>query len=154
MKAHEGVEDVFKKNMSSLLSITGVDMQVNYHMDKLANMSNTVDNATQVILDVAKSTSGIADEVNSQHEQLTSTITDTAVDSDNVYAKIEQGQNELTNIKVLSNSTIEISKQTEADMNDLLSVVNRMKQPVRERQEKVLQLLRMKSVNWRNRHRN
>ena len=129
-KAHESVEDVFKKNMSSLLSITGVDMQVNYHMDKLANMSSTVDNATQVILDVAKSTSGVADEVNSQHEQLTNTITDTAVDSDKVYSKIEQGQNELTNIKALSNNTIEISKQTEADMNDLLSVVNRMNEVI------------------------
>lgn len=54
--AHENVEDVFKKNLSSLLSITGVDAQVNSHMEKLAGMTSTVDNATQVILDVAKST--------------------------------------------------------------------------------------------------
>ena len=112
VKSHESVEDVFKKNMTSLLSITGVDMQVNYHMDKLAGMTSTVDNATQVILDVAKSTSVVADEVNGQHEQLTNTITDTAVDSDKVYAKIEEGQSELTNIKVLSNNTIGISSQT------------------------------------------
>lgn len=130
VKAHEGVEDVFKKNMTSLLSITGVDMQVNYHMDKLAGMTNAVDNATQVILDVAKSTSVVADEVNGQHEQLTNTITDTAVDSDKVYAKIEEGQSELTNIKALSNNTIDISKQTEADMNELLSVVGRMNEVI------------------------
>ncbi|MBQ8278964.1 MAG: hypothetical protein IJZ23_03910 [Roseburia sp.] len=130
VKAHEGVEDIFKKNMTSLLSITGVDMQVNHHMDKLTGMTTTVDNATQVILDVAKSTSVVADEVNGQHEQLTNTITDTAVDSDKVYAKIEEGQRELTNIKALSNDTIDISKQTEADMNDLLSVVNRMNEVI------------------------
>lgn len=130
VNAHDGVEDVFKKNMTSLLSITGVDMQVNYHMDKLAGMTSTVDNATQVILDVAKNTSVVADEVNGQHEQLTNTITDTAVDSDKVYAKIEEGQNELTNIKALSNNTIDISKQTEADMNDLLSVVGRMNEVI------------------------
>lgn len=130
VKAHEIVEDVFKKNMTSLLSITGVDMQVNHHMDKLSGMTNTVDNATQVILDVAKSTSVVADEVNGQHEQLTNTITDTAVDSDKVYTKIEEGQNELTNIKALSNNTIDISKQTEADMNELLSVVNRMNEVI------------------------
>ena len=130
VKSHESVEDVFKKNMTSLLSITGVDMQVNYHMDKLAGMTSTVDNATQVILDVAKSTSVVADEVNGQHEQLTNTITDTAVDSDKVYAKIEEGQSELTNIKVLSNNTIGISKQTEADMNELLSVVGRMNEVI------------------------
>ncbi len=128
--AHENVEDVFKKNLSSLLSITGVDAQVNFHMDRLAGMTSSVDNATQIILDVAKNTSVVADEVNGQHEQLTNTITDTAVDSDKVYAKIEEGQNELTNIKVLSNNTIDISKQTEADMNELLSVVNRMNEVI------------------------
>jgi len=130
VNAHEGVEDVFKKNMSSLLSITGVDAQVNYHMDKLSGMTSTVDSATQIILDVAKNTSTVADEVNGQHEQLTNTITDTAVDSDKVYAKIEEGQNELTNIKALSNNTIDISKQTEADMNELLSVVGRMNEVI------------------------
>ena len=52
-------------------------------MERLAGMTSTVNNATQVILDVAKSTSTVADEVNGQHEQLTNTITETAVDSDN-----------------------------------------------------------------------
>jgi len=128
--AHDNVEDVFKKNLSSLLSITGVDSQVNFHMEKLAGMTSTVDNATQVILDVAKNTSTVADEVNGQHEQLTNTITETAVDSDKVYIKIEEGQNELTNIKALSTNTIDISKQTEADMNELLSVVGRMNEVI------------------------
>jgi len=130
VSAHENVEDIYKKNLSALLSITGVDAQVNYHMDKLSGMTSTVDNATQVILDVAKNTSTVADEVNGQHEQLTNTITDTAVDSDKVYAKIEEGQSELTNIKTLSNNTIEISKQTESDMNELLSVVGRMNEVI------------------------
>jgi len=130
VNAHTSVEDVFKKNLSALLSITGVDAQVNFHMNKLAGMTSTVDSATQIILDVAKNTSTVADEVNGQHEQLTNTITDTAVDSDKVYAKIEEGQNELTNIKTLSNNTIDISKQTETDMNELLSVVGRMNEVI------------------------
>ena len=130
VNAHESVEDIFKKNMSSLLSITGVDAQVNYHMNKLSGMTSTVDSATQIILDVAKNTSTVADEVNEQHEQLTNTITETAVDSDKVYEKIEEGQNELTNIKTLSTNTIDISKQTEADMNELLSVVGRMNEVI------------------------
>jgi len=128
--AHGNVEDIFKKNLSALLSITGVDIQVNHHMDKLSNMTSTVDNATQVILDVSKGTSIVADEVNQQQEQLTSTITETASDSDRIYNKIEQGQHELTNIKVLSNNTIDISKQTETDMNELLGVVNRMNEVI------------------------
>ena len=43
-KIHENVEDVFKKSLSSILSITGVDTQDIFHMNKLAGMTNTVDN--------------------------------------------------------------------------------------------------------------
>ncbi len=50
VNAHTSVEDVFKKNLSALLSITGVDAQVNFHMNKLAGMTSTVDSATQIIL--------------------------------------------------------------------------------------------------------
>lgn len=128
--AHGNVEDVFKKNLAAILSISGVDIQLSHHMNNLSNMTSTVDNATQVILDVSKGTSGIADEVSQQQEQLTSTITETASDSDRVYNKIEQGQQELTNIKQLSDSTIDISKQTEMDMNELLVVVNRMNEVI------------------------
>lgn len=128
--AHGNVEDIFKKNLAAMLTISGVDVQLNHHMNKLSNMTSTVDNATQVILDASKGTSIVADEVNQQQEQLTCTITETASDSDKVYNKIEEGQNELTNIKALSNNTIDISKQTEADMNDLLSVVNRMNEVI------------------------
>ncbi len=130
VNAHENVEDIFKKNLASMLSISGVDKQINFHMNKLSNMTSTVDSATQVILDVSKGTSIVADEVNQQQEQLTGTITETAADSESVYSKIEQGQNELTNIKDLSNHTIDISKQTEADMNELLVVVNRMNEVI------------------------
>ena len=52
--AHENVENIFKKNLSAILSISGVDVQLNHHMDKLSNMTSTVDNATQVILDASK----------------------------------------------------------------------------------------------------
>lgn len=127
---HDGVEDVFKKNLSSMLSTSGVDMKVNYHMDRLSEMTSDIDNATQIITKAVKNTSTVAEEVASQHQQLTSTITETAVDSDRVYAKIEEGQQELTNIKGLSASTIQISKQTESEMNDLLSVVGRMNEVI------------------------
>ena len=130
VNAHQNVEDIYKKNLASLLSVSGVDNQINFHMNKLSNMTSTVDNATQVILDASKGTSIVADEVNQQQEQLTNTITETAADSEKVYSKIEQGQTELTNIKDLSGHTIDISKQTEADMNELLDVVNRMNEVI------------------------
>jgi len=52
--AHASVEDIFKKNLSSLVYTNGLDLQVNNHMSKLTDMSSHVNDATEIILDVAK----------------------------------------------------------------------------------------------------
>ena len=125
-KAHDAVEDVFKKNLTSMLSTSGVDQRINDHMKHLTEMSSTVDQATRIISSASKNTASVAEGISDQQQQLTNTITDTASDSDEVCRNIELGQEELTNIKTLSGSTIEVSKQTERDMNTLLDVVSQM----------------------------
>lgn len=128
--AHDGIEDVFKKNMSSLLYVSGLDLKVSHHMDELQDMTGNVENATGIIAEAARNASIVADEVSGQHEQLTNTITTVAENSDNVYVKIEQGQEALTDIKELSNITIEASRQTEADMVALGEVINRINEVI------------------------
>ncbi len=128
--AHNGIEDVFKKNLSSLLYVSGLDLKVSHHMDELQGMTGDVENATNIIFNASKDAAVVADEVSGQHEQLTTTITMVATDSDEVYSKIEQGQQALTNIKNLSNTTIEASKQTEADMIQLGEVINRINEVI------------------------
>lgn len=128
--AHVSVEDIFKKNLSSLVYTNGLDMQVNNHMNNLSGMASHVNDATQIILDVAKNTADVADVVREQQEQLTVTIAEIANDSDKVYAKIEEGQNELISIKGVSEDTVHMSRQTESDMNALLEVVNHMNEVI------------------------
>lgn len=128
--AHTSVEDIFKKNLSSLVYTNGLDMQVNNHMSNLTRMANHVNDATEIILDVAKNTADVAEIVREQQEQLTVTIGEIADDSDRVYSKIEEGQNELTNIRNLSEDTMDMSRQTETDMNALLEVVNHMNEVI------------------------
>ena len=128
--AHVSVEDIFKKNLSSLVYTNGLDIQVNNHMSKLTDMSSHVNDATEIILDVAKNTADVAEIVREQQEQLTVTIGEIATDSDSVYAKIEEGQNELTSIKGLSEDTMDMSRQTESDMNALQDVVNHMNEVI------------------------
>lgn len=128
--AHDGIEDVFKKNMSSLVYVSGLDLKVSHHMDELQDLTDNIGNATGIISDAARNASVVADEVSGQHEQLTNTITTVAGNSDNVYEKIERGQDALTNIKNLSNITIEASRQTEADMVELGEVINRINEVI------------------------
>lgn len=128
--AHNSIEDIFKKNLSSLIYTNGLDMQVNMHMGTLTGMAEHVNDATQIILEVAQNTAHVADEVRIQQENLTVTIAETAADSDKVYAKIEEGQQELNSMKGLSEETVEMSRQTETDMNALLGVVNQMNEVI------------------------
>ena len=128
--AHNSIEDIFKKNLSSLIYTNGLDMQINMHMGTLTGMAEHVNDATQIILEVAQNTAHVADEVRIQQENLTVTIAETAADSDKVYAKIEEGQQELNSMKGLSEETVEMSRQTETDMNALLGVVNQMNEVI------------------------
>lgn len=125
-----GIGQVSTKIVSVKEQAAEMDEQMNQQMGKMNQMTEGVDSATQIIFGAAKNAASVAEQVAGQHQHLTSTITETAVDSDSVYEKIEQGQDELTNIKSLSNEAIEISKQTECDMNDLLTVVSRMNEVI------------------------
>lgn len=128
--AHDGVEEVFKKNMTSLLLVFGLDRKVSFHMNELQDMTSNVENATGIIADAAKNTASVADEVGVQHEHLTQTITEVAENSDKVYAEIERGQEALTEVRSLSDVTIEASRQTETDMIELGEVITRMNEVI------------------------
>lgn len=128
--AKAGIEDVFKKNMAALMQTSTMEVQVNYHMDRMGKMSGSVEEAAHVIYEASRGAANVAEEVAGQHQHLTSTISETSADSDRVYEMIEKGQQELTNMKGLSDSTIELSKQTQSDMDELLHVVNRMNEVI------------------------
>ena len=127
---HDVVEDIFKKNLTSMLATNGLDKKIQFLMGNLTDMSSSVDNATQIIVKASRETTAVAEGISEQQQQLTNTITDTASDSDEVCRKIEEGQEELRRVKDLSGSAIEVSVQTEKDMNSLLDIVGRMNEVI------------------------
>ncbi len=124
------IEDVFKKNLSALMQTSETGLKINHHMGNVEKMSKLVKDSTYVIADATKGVANITEKVANQQQSLTDTIMQCSVDSGEVYKMIEEGQGELTNIKGLSTSTIEISKQTQEDMNALLKTVNQMNEVV------------------------
>ena len=63
-------------------------------------------------------------QASSQHEELANTIVDVSGQTDEVYQKIETGQQELTTIKELSEQTIEASKEMQSNMDELFNIIN------------------------------
>jgi len=121
---------VMDRNIQAVMEISSLDLALQYHTDHMITISQDVAEETHVISDAAAECSSVAEMVNSQHEELTHTIIEASNETDEVYKKIEVGQQELTGIKNLSESTIEVSKDLQKDMDELLNVVNHMNEVI------------------------
>ncbi len=123
-------EEVLRRNIDALMQISSLDLMMRDGADKIAGISGSVADATRAIHSSAKETSGVAGAVSKQHEELTNTIISSSEESDYVYRKIENGQNELTQIKELSHRTIAESEEMKRDMDQLSDVIGRMNEVI------------------------
>lgn len=125
-KYQEVMGDVF----TCLMQISSLDLGLSHYIDRLKEISDSVAKATKVIHESSEIASSVATGVSGQHEELTGTIIDVSEESTNVYRKIDEGQQELTEIKELSDGTIDSSKEMKQDMNQLSVVINKMNEVV------------------------
>lgn len=116
---------VFDKNIKAVMQISSLDLTMQYQTQKIIDISRKIEMASERIF----GTSGCSDADN-QHTELTNTIIDVASETDDVYRKIQEGQNELTAIKELSEQTIEISKKLQKDMDGLFQIIDNIGQIV------------------------
>ena len=113
--------EIFEKNIKAVMQISSLDLTMQYQTEKIIDISRSVENATETIFGASADSAGGRN--NNQHEQLTNTIVNVSSDSNNVFEKIQEGQNELTTIRDLSRQTINISLELQNDMDKLLQVL-------------------------------
>lgn len=130
IKNREDFERVMSKNISAVMQISSLDLILRQQTDQMGVVSDSVTNATDTIQEAAEESSLVANQVSTQHEELTNTIVHAAEDTNEVHAKIENGQRELSVIKDLSLSTISGSKEMQKDMNDLMDVIQHMNEVI------------------------
>ncbi len=113
--------EIFEKNIKAVMQISSLDLTMQYQTEKIVDISRSVENATETIFGASADSAGGRN--NNQHEQLTNTIVNVSSDTNNVFEKIQEGQNELTTIRDLSRQTIDISLELQNDMDKLLQVL-------------------------------
>lgn len=123
-------EEAFSNDIKAVMEISSLELSLKHHEKTMSTLSNNVADATSVISDAASESSAIAGQVNEQHEDLTNTIIEASEETDNVHKAIENSQLELTSVKELSDQTIEVSKEMQSDMNELLNVINQMNEVI------------------------
>lgn len=113
--------EIFEKNIKAVMQISSLDLTMQYQTEKIIDISRSVANATETIFGTSADPAG--GRSNNQHEQLTGTIVKVSSDTNNVFEKIQEGQNELTTIRDLSGQTIDISLELQKDMDKLLQIL-------------------------------
>ena len=121
INGREQFAKVFEKNIKAVMQISSLDLTMQYQTEKIIDISRSVENATETIFGASADSAGGRN--NNQHEQLTNTIVNVSSDTNNVFEKIQEGQNELTTIRDLSRQTINISLELQNDMDKLLQVL-------------------------------
>jgi len=114
----KGFAEIFEKNINAVMQISSLDLMMQHQTEKIQDIAHRVALATETIFGSAAGTS------NNQQEELTHTIVRISGETDDVYQKIEKGQKELTDIKELSDQTIAISREMQADMDQLVNIIN------------------------------
>lgn len=120
--------EIFEKNIKAVMQISSLDLTVQHETDKILEISHNVAKATEVIFGASGEHSEL--EGNNSLEQLTNTIIRVSEETEEVYQKIEKGQQELTSIRDLSAQAIEVSKEMRKDMDELLDVINNMNEVI------------------------
>lgn len=110
--------EVFDKNINAVMQISSLDLTMHHQTQKIVDISNKIAHATETIFGA---TSG---STNNPQEELTNTIIQISEKTDEVYKKIEEGQEELTAIKDLSAETITAAGAMQSDMAELMSIIN------------------------------
>ena len=123
-------EKVLEKNLQAVMQISALDISVEHCAKEITRITDQVANASENIHQVTSATTKVTEEVANAHEGLTYTIIEASTEAETVYTKIKSGQQELTSIKDLSTKTIEDSQAMKADMNELLTVINRMNEVI------------------------
>lgn len=121
---------IFEKNIKAVMQISSLDLTMQYQTEKIMDISHSVANATETIF--GTSTDPAEGRNNNQHEQLTSTIVKVSSDTNDVFEKIQEGQNELTTIRDLSGQTIDISLELQNNMDQLLQVLEYISKVIAE----------------------
>lgn len=110
--------EVLDKNINAVMQISSLDLTMQYQTQKIVDISNKIAKATETIFGT---TSG---STNNPQEELTNTIIQISEKTDEVFKKIEGGQDELTAIKDFSTKTIEAAGEMQADMDELMGIIN------------------------------
>ncbi len=128
--ARKQFAEIFEKNIKAVMQISSLDLTMQHETDKIVDIAHNIAKAAEAIYGTSDNAADYNKQQNNQHEALSNTIINIASDSEDVYQKIAECQNELTDIRSLSSDTINSSRKMQKDMDNLFEIINRMNEVI------------------------
>lgn len=111
------------KILRGVMEISKLQLAMIEYPKDMERIAGEVDEANKTIIDATESMHDGATQVMSQQEEFTQTIMNCSNDSADVVERISEGQKDLTVVRDLSISTMDISKAMQEDMGKLHDVI-------------------------------
>ncbi len=121
--------EIYEKNIQAVMQISSLELMMRYQIEKVVEISHNIEKATEAIFG-SSTGSTMTGKANNQHEELTNTIIRVSSETEEVFEKTESSQKELTTIKELSEQTIDVSRNMQSDMDDLMQVIDNMNEVI------------------------
>lgn len=117
----------FRSTLSNILrgvmEISKLSLALAEYPKKMNSIAHAFSDSTNIITSDVADTVEVVGEVLRQQEEFTNTIITCAADSNDVVSRIAEGQSELTEVRDLSASTTQMSKEMQSDMSELSEVI-------------------------------
>lgn len=116
-------ENIFTSTMDAVINMSSMDLTLEKNANLMNEISNNMVTSIAEISTATESTARITDDVLQAHEDLTTTIIESSDSSSTIMDKIDESQNELSNITNLSSVAITNATAMKQDLQGLLDII-------------------------------
>lgn len=125
-------EKVVSGTLQSTMEMSSLDLMLDFGKKRLERTADNLVSSSEEIRSVVKKAVDMGSEAASQHEELTTAVSEAEEEADSVMDKITSSQKELKDMLRLSDDTIGHSQQMKKDMGDLTDIIGHMNEVIAE----------------------
>lgn len=119
-------EKVVLGTLQATMAVSSLDLMLAYGKTHLEETTKNLSAATDRIQSIVKKAVSMGSEATAQHEELTTAVSETEEEADQVIERIKSGRQTLNDMLKVSDQAIHQSEQMKKDMGELTEIISRM----------------------------
>ncbi len=119
-------EKVVTGTLQSTMDVSSLDLMLTYGKNHLEETTKNLSDATDRIQNIVKKAVSMGSEATTQHEELTTAVSETEEEADQVIERIKSGRQTLDDMLKVSDQAIHQSDQMKKNMGDLMEIIGHM----------------------------